>query len=240
MPSSATQSSTGTSKPRTVCEEVFSASASHCSAKLFSESPQPQSGRSIMPHISYCFMHIWRFHDFFPLRENHLTLIIHHIIITKKLFTDFKIMRLSFGLGFFHSFVDQGCVIASPSSRPSFWSIPSSFSEPKIRIRSSSNDKRILRRGSPDGRSGRAAGYQSGGIHVVLCPTYSPPAASAFVFSSSILALMVAALASSTGRLYLWLLQQRAYQGCRPAGYRYHGPPYWSRWSRPPAHRQAR
>ena len=59
-----------------------------------------------MPHIDNGVMHIFRPHNVFALIKDHPPLVIHHIVIFQKLFTNFKIARFDFCLGFFDGFID--------------------------------------------------------------------------------------------------------------------------------------
>ena len=109
-----------------------------------------------------------------------------------------KLRASTFCCAFSSALLIQGWTIASSSLRPSLVSMPSSLSEPKMRIRSSSSDRKNLERpGSPwrperprSWLSMRRLSWRS------VPSTNSPPAFSAFSFSRATCDRISAAAAS--------------------------------------------
>ena len=96
-----------------------------------------------------------------------------------------KLRASTFCCAFSSALLIQGWTIASFSFRPSFCSMPSSLSEPKMRIRSSSSDRKNLERPGSPWRPERPRSWLS--MRRLSCrsvpSTNRPPALSAFSFS---------------------------------------------------------
>src|SRR5450759_788917 len=101
-----------------------------------------------------------------------------------------KLRASTFCCAFSSALLIQGWMIASFSLRPSFCSMPSSLSEPKMRIRSSSSDRKNLEWPGSPWRPERPRNWLS--MRRLSCRsvprTNNPPALSAFSFRRALFA----------------------------------------------------
>jgi hypothetical protein len=80
-------------------------------------------------------------HELLALLEHDLALVVHDVVVFQDVLADVEVARLDLRLAPLDRLVDPGWTMASSSFSPSFGSIPSMRSEPKMRIRSSWSDR---------------------------------------------------------------------------------------------------
>jgi uncharacterized protein YunC (DUF1805 family) len=95
----------------------------------------------LMAHVLDGAGHIFTLHDVDALLEDDLALVVHHVVELEDVLAGVEVARLDLLLGLFQCLVDPRMDNGLAFFRPSFCSMLSMRSEPKMRIRSSSSDR---------------------------------------------------------------------------------------------------
>ena len=143
MPSSAAHSSTGTSTVK-IAELLVQAFTSHCSANAFGGNVRRDKFlHHFAAHVGDGILHRLVLHQFAALFVDRLALIVHHIVEFQQVFADVEIPGLDFLLRLVKRLVDPGMRDCLAFLRPRLWqNAVRPFGAPKMRIRSSSSDRK--------------------------------------------------------------------------------------------------